>query len=238
MVKTRRGRSPSDPLVSITAAARMLQCSVRHVHRRCRQGLLNPIYKTGRGPKHFRLREVVAVEAVLREKPDLSNLAILASRALVIATMNEQKLAQLHQLLGLERKILPTSEPEVLSLYEQAQYLTQTAMQPTLEDIEEWAQSFFAIDENYLQLVGQYTACVEPWKVFLDLANKWANDRATQFFEYMPELKTAYDHLEASRKHLRVVAYMFCRQRHGVSTANDVFGTDSPTDKLLDILSN
>lgn len=204
----------------------------------CRQGLLDPVYKTGRGPKHFRVSEIVAVEAVLRGKTDVTSLAITATRALAAAKMNEQKIYELYRLLGLERKVLDTTEEEVLSLYEQALHLSDTDRQPTIEELEDWAPTLFAIDESFLGLVKKYTSSEEPWAVFLGLANKWANDRPNAFFETMPELRAAYDHLEAARKHIRVVSYMYCRQFHGVTTANNIFGTGSPTDKLLDLLSN
>jgi hypothetical protein len=236
MVKNGRGRSPSEDLVSLPTAARMLGVTARTIHLMCRQGLLDPVYKKPRGPKHFPVNEVAALAEVRHKKMDLPAVAALSMRAFVIAKANERRLDELFRLLGLRRKVLGTTTTEVVEVYEKAAAALEVERMPLIHELEDWAATFFAIDEAYLRLVISCTASEEPWKVFLDLATKYANNRKFEYFDAVPELRAAYDQLEAARRNLRMVAYMFCRETKGVSLANTVFGTRQVSDRLLDVM--
>lgn len=236
MVKRSLGRSPSEELVSIVTAARMLGVCTSTVQKMCRNGLLQPVYKTVRGQKHFPVQEVAALAEVLHQRIDLPTAALIAQRALVVATANQRRLDELFRLLGLRRKVLDTTATEVVSLYEKARNALDVGRHPTISELEEWAGVFYAIDENYLRLVVQHTASPEPWKVFLDLAHQLAARRAYECFDAVPELRTAHDHLEVARSHLRMAAYMFCRERHGVTLANELLGDQKLTDRLLSVM--
>lgn len=236
MVKTRQGRSPSEDLVSLPTAARMLRVTARTVHAMCRQGLLDPIYKEGRSLKYFPVQEIAALAELRQQKMDLPAVATIAMRAFVTAKANERRLDELFRILGLKRKVLETTATEVASVYEQAIKATDIDRMPTIHELEDWAGTFYAIDEAYLRLVAQCTASEEPWKVFLDLATKLANNRKWEYFNAVPELRAAYDQLEAARRHLRIVSYMFCRESKGVQLANNLFGTVNVTERLLAVM--
>lgn len=235
-MKNLSGRSPSEHLVPLSAAARMLGVCSKTVDNMCRRGVLRPVYKTTRGKKYFPTHEITALAEILHQKMDINDVATIATRALVTAKANERRLEELFQLLGLKRKALDTTVPEVLTLYEQARQRFEYAPQPTIHELNDWAETFYGMDEEYLRLVKNYTSSPEPWKVFLDLAGKLAGTRPFQYFDAMPALRAAYDHLEAARRHLRMAAYMFCRQLHGEATTNKVFGTAGVTDTLLSVM--
>lgn len=236
MMNKARGRSPQEQLVSLSHAARMLGVSTKTIHSWCRRGLLHPTYKAVRGGRHFPMHEISALAEIIHQKMDLGDVATIATRALVTAKANERRLNELFQLLGLKRKALDTTPHEVLSLYEQALQRLDFSPQPTIQELDDWAATFYGMDEEYLRLVSKYTASPEPWKVFLDLAAKLAGNRAFECFDAMPELKAAYSHLEAGRRHLRMAAYLLCRQMHGVTKTNDLFGKETVTDTLLAVM--
>lgn len=236
MVKRSLGRSPSEDLVSMSTAAKMLGVCVSTVEKMARNGILQPVYKNRRGPKHFPVQEVAALAEIRHQKMDLPSVAMIAQRALVIAKANERRLDELFRILGLRRKVLDTNATEVVALYENACKTLSIGRHPTVDELEEWAGVFYGIDETYLRLVGQHTASQEPWKVFLDLANQLSARRAYECFDAVPELRLAHDALEAARRHLRMVAYMFCRETRGVRAANDLFGDQKITDRLLNVM--
>ena len=225
-------KEADDRLIPIATAARILGTSVKAVHDMCRSGLLQPVYKKLRGKKHFPADEISALAEVRQQNLELPGVATLAIRALVTAKANERRLDELFRILGLKRKTLDTTTTEVVSLYERARLRLENPRQPELQELEEWAENFYAIDENYLLLVERYTASQEPWKVFLDLAGRLANNRIQDLHAIL-ELRMAYEHIEAARRHLRIVSYMFCRQTKGVSIADAVFGGEKVTDHLL-----
>jgi hypothetical protein len=200
------------------------------------KGLLQPIYKTPRGPKHFPVNEVAALAEILGKKMDLPELAIIAMRALATAKANEQRLDDLLRIVGLKRKTLGTRPEEVASFYERARAELEVPRPLSIEELEDWAGSLYAIDETYLSLVREATASEEPWKPFLDLANRLANDRAYARIDAVPELRSIYDYLETARRNLRVVSYMFCRERIGANTADALFGKADLPDRLLSMM--
>lgn len=231
-----KGRRPSEELVSITTSARMLKLSVRTLHRMCANGVLQPVYKTRTGPKHFPVSEIAALAEVLSKKLDFSDVAVLAMRALVTAKANEHRLQDLMRVLGLKRRVLGTLPDEIAMVYEQAVHALELPQQPTLDELEEWSGTFYAIDETYLAMVESATACPEPWKVFLDLANKMAKERPYTFYDALPTLRSAYDYLEAARRNLRIVSFMYCRERRGVRTADKLFGSTDLPDQILSVM--
>lgn len=231
-----KGRRPSEGLVAITTAARMLKVSVRQIHRMCATGVLQPVYKTSGGPKHFPVQDIAAAAEVLHGKLDFAAVAVLSMRALATAKANEHRLEDLLRVVGLKRRVLGTRPEEVGTLYERALQELEVPRQPTLEELEEWAGILYAIDEAYLALVENTTACSEPWKVFLDLANKLTADRPYTFYDAVPTLRSAYDYLEASRRNLRIVSYMYCRERLGANNADTLFGKNDLPDQILSVM--
>lgn len=236
MVNAKKRRQGSEETVTQAEAARMLRVCISTMENFCKRGVLEPVYLTNSNRKHFRVHDVAALAEVRRGTLDFSDVAALATRAFVIAKANEARLKEVLHLVGLKRVFLDTLPEEVGALYEKAAQLSTREGLPSFAELEEWAETLHSIDEAYLGLVGRYTASREPWKVFLDLANKWANDRpyssATQSLEY----RTAYDMLEASRRNLRAVSYMHCRAVEGKSTADNLFGKHSLMDRLLDVM--
>lgn len=231
-----KGRSGSEELVTKEAAAQMLQVCLSVLDRFCKQGILSPVYLAKKRGRHFKVHEVAALAEVRAAKLNFASVAAMATRAFVIAKANEKRLEELLHLVGLKRKFLGTTVEEVGSLYEQASHLSARDGFPTIPELEEWALTLHSIDEAYLLLVQTHTASREPWKVFLDLASKWANERHLSGDNELPDLRRAYDMLEASRRNLRAVAYMLCRRQEGAALTNQLFGTGKILDQVLDAL--
>ncbi len=214
----------------------MLRVSHRMIQRMCQKGILVPVYKEANGLKHFHVEEVAALAEIYHQKLDLAEVAALAMRAITTAKANERRLDELYRLMGLQRKTLSTDTTEMLSLYARAEQTLEIKRQPLQHELEDWAASFYAMDENYLRLLELHTASKEPWKVYLDLAAKFLNDRAYEFYDAIPELRAAYEYMEVTRQHLRRVAYMYCREAQGAHVASQAFGTEKLTDRLLAVM--
>ncbi len=231
-----KGRSPTEELVSIEVASRMLRVSHWTIHKWCRDGRMQPVYKEANGKKHFPIQEIAALAEVLHQKITLPEVAAIATRALATALANERRLDELFRVLGLRRKVLSTESSEVLALYARAQQCLENDQPTSYEELEDWATTLFAIDEAYLSLVQKETASDEPWHVFLTLANKLDVNKTFDLSQSAPEFRIAYQTLNGARMHIRQVAYMFCRHHHGSRVASKAFGTSKASDRLLDVM--
>jgi DNA-binding transcriptional MerR regulator len=238
MSKKRKGRSPSEAAVSQTEAARMLRVTPRTLGNFVRRGVLEPFYVTGSREKHFHVAEVAALADVYGKKLDLVTIAGIATRALAVAKANEHALQDLLRLLRLERKVLGTHPSELGELWIRTEEFLEDPRLPSCEELEDWALTLNAIDETFLALLERHTGSIEPWKPFLDVAQKLAAFREATRAEVSPDFRVAYDMLESARRNLRTVAYFYARQSKSPRTANDLFGTEGVTDKLLALLSS
>lgn len=215
-------------------AAELLGVHYHTVGRYAKRGILSPVYLNGDLRQYYDVHAVAALSEVVRgggKALDLDAIATLATRAFVISKANEARLEELFRLVGLKRKPLGTTLEEVGELCEHAVHLNSSDV-PSLLELDDWTTTLHSIDEAYLDLVHRYTASREPWKMFLDLANRWSAQR--NLSDETPDAKNVYNALEAARRNLRAVAYLYCRKVEGPSVADRLFGTGKVVDKLLD----
>jgi hypothetical protein len=233
----RKGSRPLDKIIGISQAAKMLQVQERVVRSFCKRGVLTKIQGTSNKDYHVLIHEISALAEVIHSKTSLAEVASIAMQAHVRARRAEKQLDELFNLMGWNRSILGLSEEDVITLWTQAAYGMEVT--PSEEkEVRKWADIFFGIDEGYLGLVMKHTASSEPWKLFMDLAQKMSDEAPRSEFSKDPSLQFAYAYLEASREHLRQASYLFCRQQFGFKPANEVFrdGKVDPTERVIQLL--
>lgn len=228
-----KGSTPTEQYVSIAEAARMLGYTVDTLHAYHRRGILEAVYPTPGGGKHFRAHDLSAFAEAKERKVNLASVAEMAMQAYVISRANEKRLADLYDAIGLDIPELGVTEEEVVSLYLRAETAKRMPPREDAAVIREWARSFYAMNESYLELVSQYAATDEPWKLFLDLGRELLVNAPRDSFLLNPTLQSAYGYLRISFNNLRSVSYFFCRSRHGSKTADELF--DGPRDAISNV---
>jgi DNA-binding transcriptional MerR regulator len=237
MLQKNKGSRPQDKIVGISQAARMLRVTERVIRSLCQRGVLTPVRQEGKRGKFFSASEIASVAEVLHAKTSLSDLAAIAMQAHVRSKAAERRLDEIFYLMGWYRVPISLTEEEIVLLHTAAEDALESP--PTkAEEIRWWAEKFFGMDEGYFSLVGKHTASNEPWKLFMDLAQKLSSEAPRSSFSGDPPLHFAYAYLEASREHLRNAAYLYCRHHLGARLANEVFrdGKISPTERIIQLL--
>jgi excisionase family DNA binding protein len=230
MLKIPMGRN--DGLLTFEETAQQLDVSRRHLGHMMRQGYIRPA-KVGRHRSEslFRPEDVNALLELRRHGVDLPKLANVAFQARNLSLSNAAKLEKLCAFLGLENNRLRTDEDSIFLLHMK----TQDTLKLQLSDfhaaaVMEWASTFNAFDEAYLQVVEDFTSDQHPWAAYLDLANKMMAYQNTK-----PEtnLRFAYACLDSARRHLRHVSYFYVMTRSGERLANDLFVKEAVDDEII-----
>ena len=216
--------TPED-IVTIEEAARILGVCHRMVHKLVRDRLLHPVPLPGPNKlkKYFRLADVAAYAETQTKKISLADVATMADRAYAVSCGNEKRITNLMRVLGLDSKVLETTEEAVVSLVLRMEDTTLSPPVPKAKDVMEWARTFLAVNEGYLNLVASYTASEEPWAPFMHLAQVLSEGMPTDALVADKELEEAYGYLEAGRRNLRHVGYFYIRERHGSKKADMLF---------------
>lgn len=221
-----------DNLIKHAEAAVILGISRRQLWRLVNKGFIYPAEPA----KHqqealFHQEEVYALMEMRSQRLDIPSIATMAMQAQAAARTANGRLAQVCQLLGVYDNKLATDEDSIFDLYVR----TRSALRENLSSwrtgaIMEWAATLNLIDEAYLGLVEMHTTGSSPWEFYLQLANEVmltrvnATDRNLDF---------AFSCMDAARRNLRCVAYMYVGARHGYDTANRTFQQDEATDAVI-----
>lgn len=231
MVKETMGSAAPDQLLSSAEVCDLLGVSKRTLTRWIKTGVIEPHYNKSRA-FFFRADAEVLREIAGTTDTDLPTVARQSMLAYVAAKRAERRLEELSELLGLNRSELELDSVSVRTLYEQAQ-VELVDPTPTWERAHWWAARFFGIDEHYLRAVSKVVGTNEPWKLFIDLADRYTRMPTRQPFE-----KHARAYLDAARDRLRHVSYFACRKIYGKQTADNVFAEDTDvTDRLSRIIA-
>lgn len=242
MRKKYMGRSPaSADLVPLNQAAEILKVPEHSILSWAEKGLLEQVFIKQRS--HYRRSQLEGLAPLLRSDGrtdgtvDLPTLAARADLAYAASRNTDQRLNNLLDLLGLNRGTLEMNEYAVRNLYREVENALLDAEPVPPENVREWADVLFCVDETYLLLVEQYMGTDEPWKKFLDLGYKLVVDTPYDMFDEQPNLRVTYAYLRAARDQLRMVSYFYCRERHGPRLTDRVFGTKPRvTDRIMGLL--
>ena len=232
------GRSrPLTPSVSLREAAKILKVSWMQVRAWGARGLLE---RSWEGKElRFRLDEVEGLARLLpRGGPaDLGTFVARAELAYAKALTVERRIDDLYDLIGANRNTLDLREFAVRALHQSVEEALLETDLPTIQDVRDWAGTFFAMDEAYLLLVEEYVGTKEPWKKLLDLGYKLILEAPFDTFDDSPDLRTAYGYFNAARTQLRSVAYFYCRNRRSAHVADKLFGQQTrATDRIMGLL--
>jgi hypothetical protein len=211
-------------LITLKQAADLLCCTTQHVYVFVRQGLLRPQYPEGKSlteGQHFFEEEVSALVEAKAMGSDMPTVAAMARQAFVSSRMLERTVEQLLEVLGAKIPRLPPDKDSVLALYIQAEDALHSSELPSAKEVLDWARVFYGLHEDYLALVTVYVGTDEPWRIFMDLAQKLYNEAPVGTAD--KELEAAYGYLAVSVRNARNVAYFYVRHRLGRIVASDVF---------------
>jgi len=228
--------SASKDLITAEEAALMLEVTVGMIHKMTRNGLLTSYFERNGSKvrKLFRRDEIAAVASIRLKRLDLVTAMNVGIRALALSQSLEHRIDEISALLGLEGETLSHEEIDVVALHVEVQEALDTMNKPDAETVRHWATIFLSITEEYLRMVELFTACDDPWKDFLLLGEKLANEAPKNEFSHNRMLQAAYSFLEPARRHLRQVAYFYVRNHNGRVVANKKFpGMEKNLDETL-----
>lgn len=222
----------NEDLLTFAAVAELLDVTRRHLGHMIRQGYIRPV-KAARHLSYLRFRpeDVNAVLDLRRHGTDFPKLAVIAAQARSLSLSNAAKLDKLCAFLGLENNRLRIDEDSIFMLHMKA----HDTLELTLSDLRagavmEWASTFNAFDEAYLQLIEELTNDAQPWVVYIALANKMMEQQNTRS---ETNLRFAYACLDSSRRHLRHVSYFYVMNKSGERLANDLFIREAVDDEII-----
>jgi len=222
----------NEDLLTFAAVAERLDVTRRHLGHMIRQGFIRPV-KAARHLRELRFRpeDVNAVLSLRQHGTDLPKLAVMAAQARSLSLSNAAKLDKLCSFLGLENNRLRIDEDSVFMLHMK----THDTIELPLSDLRagavmEWASTFNAFDEGYLQIIEEFTNDPQPWVAYLALANKMMEQQNTRS---ETNLRFAYACLDSSRRHLRHVSYFYVMNKSGERLANDLFIREAVDDEII-----
>lgn len=228
----------SNGRVGADEAARLVGVSRKHLQRLVRQGMLRPHYERERGlnaPMAFDKEELAAlIEVREADSFDVRRVASTATQALAIARQLERRVSLLERALGRRVWPLPLEEDFVVALYSRALH-EQDTPRNDIDGVMDWARTFIAIGDEFLDVLEAYTGDESCWRPFVDIGQVMVINAPYDQLAYDVELKVAYSYLEVGRRNLRDAAFMYTRNRFGSHIANERF--NSADECHLDILS-
>lgn len=196
-----------------------------------RKGLITPLFvrRNGRSQKYYKVEEIATLQEFAEKNLSLKEIANLAQQAYAKATAAEKRAADLYDLLGFNNPALGKDEDEIVELFIKAEdALASMTNVISATEVRAWAEAFYAMDEAYLGLVEHYTACTEPWHVYICLGQELRKKMTLDVVMGNPRLRQAQGYLNMAFEHLRNVSYHYCYIRHGREKARGVF---APTNK-------
>lgn len=228
----------SEDLLTAQQVAGMLGVTTDMVQKLVRQGLLKPQYQGTSlvAPRLYRETDVAALVEAREAKLDLPTVAAIARQAYTASRSLERVVKQLLELLGADVPLLKLGKDDVLSLCAKVDDALEQEFPPEAREVLDWAKIFYAIGEEYFELVASQLGDEEPWKRFLDLGQKLSREAPRKSFMIDKELEAAYGYLEVARRNLRNSSFFYIRNRHGRKTASDLF-PEVKGDKHEDIIT-
>ena len=216
-------RAPTGEQVSIEEAATMLGVPIKAVRQLVKKGVLEEARRENKR-SFFHLKDLREAAQYLERKLDLGLVHHTALRALTASSRVERKLDLLLSFFGAHYQPLSTEELDVEAVHLKARFYQHGEL-PLLEasDVFEWAQTLLRIDQPYLDLMSAVTRDIEPWRPFLESADRLLLDMPEERVSLEPDMQAAYGVLEYARRALRQTAYMYCRFERGRKAADMTF---------------
>ncbi len=231
-------RMGSDALIDPTEAGQLLGVTREHVHHLVRSGMLRPRYAKERGrqaPMRFHREEVAAlVETREKKTYDLQKIAGQAAQAFAMARQLERRVELLENFLGRMTWPLETDEESVVALYARAQDAQQEP-DTSIAGVMDWARTFIAMGDEYLDLTEAFTGDENCWKVFKDLSDIMIFAVPRDRINFDRELEAAYGYLDVGRRHLQTMSFFYIRNRFGNHVAKELLDVESCHEEVLSL---
>lgn len=231
----------SKARLSSQETAELLGVSVAQVRVLVRQGYLTPYYDQSKrlnASRTFDRDEVYALAEVRdtekgQRKLDMQRMMTIAVQALAKAKQLERRLESLEQALGRSAWPLPMDEESLIRLYTRA---TEDSDKPAYTDDEvlDWSKVLLALGTEVFDSIEAQTEDTDCWKPFLELTDSMLTRAPHDKLEYDIELKSIYSYLDAGKRNLQHVIFLYLQRRFGVQAASKAFdvGYDGHRDVL------
>lgn len=203
-----------------------------------RDGVLRPHRIKGKLAPVFLAVEVDVVREAIEKVEHAPWKAIaLSKQALSAVRILENRVAAIQDKLGISHVVLERDEDSI------HQVIVDILREPGGAEIGRpdwvryWGAVFFAIDDLYLDLVGQYMNEEEPWKPFHDFSTNVLRNRPVDTIQVWEELRHAYNFFQAGRQNLIYAAYIYCHRNKDRETAKALFDRKAnPIEAVIDAL--
>lgn len=213
-----------DDLLTAKEVAQVLDITRKHVTNLVRRGDLTPCHRSGysaAGKMYFKLEHVLALKQARVKNWSTTEAVVAAKQAQAEVRSLRAELERIKTCMGVRIKGLDFSALAVREVYERVDYALNSppqALKP--EEVWSWASLFYAIGEEYFEVVELYIGDNEPWKVFLQLGQKLVREAPKC---YDKELEIAYGYLAMARRMMRQSAYFYIRNKYGKRVSGQMF---------------
>ena len=168
------------------------------------------------------MADVEAIRELKRRRLDLPSIAAMAAQALYANRTLERSVRRLLDVLGADMPIMLLDEDSARILLSRTKAMLKSMCTPTASDVLRWSRTFYALGEEHMAQIELYTGEKEPWRPFLELAEKLCGDVA-EITTVNTQLEVAYGYLMMARRNVRNVAYHYVRAHEGRSMAAKTF---------------
>jgi len=180
-----------------------LRISRRTLRKYVKDGVLHPLYQ-GLTPQ-FMADEVSTLLEVRNGTVSLTETVQRSVAALARIKQLETRVLLLEEVSQLHTPVLELNEEDLLAFWERAHFMLERSVCDA-DVVLGWARQILALGEEHLEML-EMLGCEAPWTPLLAVQKKLALARPTGTESVDPLVRTAWLWLEASRRHLRRVAF-------------------------------
>ena len=211
-----------DDLVTAEEAAELLGVTPGHIKNIVYAGHLRPYYRGGgRRRRLFKRAHLEGYLKAREKKWTTGEIACIAMQAMAEVKSLETEVRHITNHLGLRIQGLNMDELSVKETVAKVEYeLEAPPRARSAIEIWEWAKMFYAIGEEYFEMVAQWTDLEEPWQPFVQLGWKLGKEAPPLFDK---EVEIAYGYLGMGRRVMRQSVYFYVRNRHGKRVSDKLF---------------
>lgn len=225
-------------LLTRSEAAKALNVPGSVINRLRKIGVLTPVSLS---PILYSYSNVSDALEIVKNGNSIGKISSRAYHAHIGVKRLEKKLDALAELLGLGASSLSIDPWDMRFLNQQMLETTKgdTSSLPVSE-VMDWAKALLSMDEHYLAILADVLSTQEPWRAAFWLAEVLLRAAPKERFPSEAELRAAYGYLSFAQRHVRQVAYFYCRNLEGKAGAakrfHDLSRNESSTKGVAELV--